>query len=290
MRKLIDKYVEYLSSQKGLSKNSIKSYQSDLLKFQEYLSSENLSFDNIKRSDIRGFLSELNNNNMSKTSINRIISSLKGFIKFNIRFGYRDKAGILEMESQKTSKYLPVFLFDDEFDKLISFDCSKKEDFRDRAIFELIFCTGLRVTELINLNIEDLDGSNELKIIGKGNKERLVIFGSRCGHYLEEYQKNRCKYKAKSNALFLNHLGERLTDRGVRFLLDKRISEISINKNISPHSLRHSFATCLIRNGADIRTVQTLLGHASISTTQIYTHLGLDELKDIHYKYHPHGK
>ena len=211
----IDKYIEYISTQKGLSSNSILSYKNDLLKFHEYLKSENLEFEKLKRSDVRGFLAELNHIKMKKTSINRIISSLKGFVKYKKRFGYSDPACILEIESLKKSQYLPVFLFDEEFEKLIDFECKVKEDFRDRAVFELIFCTGLRVSELTSIDINDIDISNEIRVSGKGDKERVVLFGNRCRNYLDQYINERKEFKPRDNALFLNHLGGRLTDRGV---------------------------------------------------------------------------
>jgi len=286
----LEKYLQYLFSQKGLSENTLISYRNDLLKFSGYLKSENLNLTNLKRFEFRGFLAKLHALKMDKRSINRTLSAIKGFIKYKMRFGYIDTANILEVESQRISQYLPVFLFDEEMEKLISFNCTKKEDFRDVTIFELIFSTGLRVSELVGLDLSDIGKENVIRITGKGNKERFVLFGNRARICLNEYILKRNEFKPAENALFLNNTGTRLTDRGVRFVLEKRLNEMSFDKKISPHSLRHSFATCLIRNGADIRTVQTLLGHESLSTTQIYTHLGLDELKDIHYKFHPHGK
>ncbi len=287
----INNYLDYLTSQKGLSEMTILSYKNDLMKFYNFLESENLNIEELKRYHFRNFLAELNNLKLNNTTINRILASVKGYIKYKIRFNYKDSAGILEVESQKTNKYSPVFLFDKEFNELISFKLENITDYRDRAIFELIFSTGVRVSELISINIKSINGDNEIKIKGKGNKERIVLFGKKCREVLNDYIKLRNEISPdEENALFLNKEGKRLTDRGIRYIFKKRIIEISLNKNISPHSLRHSFATSLIKNGADIRTVQILLGHSSLSTTQKYTHLGLDELKDIHFKYHPHGK
>lgn len=289
----IDDFLKYLQAQKGLQENSIISYKKDLQKFNEYLKKENLDINSLKRFEFRGFLAELNHEKLNNKSINRILSAIKGFIKYKIRFGYKDTASILEIESLKTSKYLPKFLYDDEMEQLISFECKSKEDYRDRAIFELLFSTGIRISELVNLNMNQFKIiDKKIKILGKGNKERIVLYGEKCKKYLEEYFHIRNQFLQNDDceALFLNKDGNRLSDRGIRYILYKRIEEIALNKNISPHSLRHTFATSLLKNGADIRTVQILLGHSSLATTQIYTHLSLDELKDIHYKYHPHGK
>ncbi len=291
LKEEIEKYLLYLSSQRGLSENTIISYRNDLNKFIDYLNKESLTLQNLKRSHFRGFLADLSLKKMNKKSINRILASIKGFIRYKIRYGYKDSANILEVESQRTTKYLPKFLFEEEFDELINFSCVKKEDYRDKAIFELIFATGLRVSEVTSLDINSFASfDGQIRIKGKGGKERIVLYGEKFKEILKEYLKVRNEFKPVENALFVNASGKRISQRAIRYILDKRIKELSFKKKISPHSLRHSFATNLIRNGADIRMVQTLLGHSSLSTTQIYTHLGLDELKDIHYKFHPHGK
>ena len=293
MNEEIENYLKYLIVQKGLSENSVKSYKKDLTKLAEYLTKESLELDKIKRYQFRGFLAELNREKLSNTTINRVLAAIKGFIKYKIRYGYKDSAGILEIESLKKKNYLPTFLFNEEIEELLNFDCEKKEDYRDKALFALILSTGLRVSEAVSLNINDIIENNfEIRVIGKGNKERIVLYGQKCLDYINKYLSVRNEFLKKNDtpALFLNSQGERLSDRGMRLIVEKRTMQIALNKKISPHSLRHSFATLLVKNGADIRSVQILLGHASLSTTQIYTHLSLDELKDIHYKYHPHGK
>lgn len=294
IERLLDKeiknYLAFLMSQKGLSKNSIIAYEKDLKKFKEFLLSEHINFDHIKRYHFRSFLATLTTEGLSNNSINRIIACIKGFIRYKMRFGYKDKANILETESQRVIKKLPSFIFESEFLELISFKDKNEFDIRDKALLMLLFSTGMRVSEIVSLNLSHINNKNEIKIKGKGGKERFVFFGEKTRTAINNYLNIRSKIALlEENALFVNRNGKRLSDRGVRLILEKRINETSINKNISPHSLRHSFATLLIRNGASIRTVQELLGHSSIATTQKYTHLSIDELKDIVKKYHPHG-
>lgn len=291
----IKKYLLYLKIQKGLSPNSILAYEKDLVKFFQYLETENICFEQLKRNHLRGFLAELNNQKMKKTTINRVLAGIKGYIRYKIRKGFDDSSNILEIESQKKDNYLPNFLFQDEMKLLLSFDCIKKEDFRDKTIISLLFSSGIRVSELVCIDIEKINlEARQIKVTGKGNKERIVLFSQQCKTILLEYLQQRDSFinkkQEESQALILNLQGTRLSDRGVRKIIKKRIEQVCLKKNISPHSLRHTFATTLLKNGADIRSVQLLLGHSQLSTTQIYTHLGLDELKDIHYKYHPHGK
>jgi integrase/recombinase XerD len=292
MRSEIKRFLEYLETQKGLSENSVLAYKKDLEKLASYLENEKISFDDLQRFQFRGFLAELSASKLSSTSINRILAAVKGFVKFKMRYGYKDAANILEVESQRAAKMLPTFLFNDEVKSLLDFECFTKEDFRDKALFELLLASGLRVGELVSLELSDLSGGQEIKITGKGNKERFVLYDALSKDALKKYLEKRRLFLGENKnerALFLNTKGGALTDRGVRYILSRRLVKSALAKNISPHSLRHTFATSLLKNGADIRSVQTLLGHSSLATTQVYTHLGLDELRDAHRKYHPHG-
>ncbi len=293
----IDCFIDYIASQKGSSPNTINAYRKDLTKFFNFLSNKTIDFDTLDRNSVRGFLTELINSGISNRSVNRLLAALKGFIKFKTRTGYQDSAGILELDSFKIPSYLPVFLFDNELEKLIAFECATLFDYRDRAIIELFFSTGLRVSELVGLTINHFSNRDfTLKVKGKGNKERIVVYNELSLKFLDEYlevresEQSKKGLSNKSDALFVNFHFMQLSDRAVRTIINKRIEQSAVMKNISPHSLRHSFATSMLRNGADIRTVQILLGHSKISSTQIYTHLTTDELKDMHYKYHPHGK
>lgn len=288
----ICEYLLYLKTQKGLSDNTLTAYKNDIDRFFRYLKSEKLTIETIDRSNFRSFLAELNSEKLNKRSINRIISGIKNYIQFRIRLGYKDTADIMEVELLKEQKYLPEFLFEREADELLSFEGNDKYDTRDHLILELLYSTGVRVSELVNINIVDVAfKSREIRVTGKGNKQRIVLFGNTCKAALDKYLLIRSEFNPVpgERALLLNHRGKRISTRGIRNIIDKRIIRTSINKNISPHSLRHSFATALLKNGADIKTVQLLLGHSNLSTTQIYTHMTLDELKKIHATFHPHG-
>ena len=291
-KELLEPFITYLQAQKGLSEKSVTAYVRDVSMFLDFLQAENLSVEKLERSNIRAFLAECNHKKLSKTSINRILSGIKSYIRFLCRNGYKDTAGILEIESQKKPEYLPSFLFEKEVKELADFECTAIQDYRDKLIIELLFATGLRVAELVSINLSDISlKMREIRITGKGNKERIVLFHKQCEKTLNDYLSVRSDFKPSSteSALLLNNRGTRLSDRSIRNILNQRLITTAIHKNISPHTLRHSFATYLLQNGADIKTVQTLLGHSNLSTTQIYTHLTLEELKDVHKTFHPHG-
>ncbi len=285
-------FLNYIKSQKGLSDNSIKAYGKDVERFLEYLSEEELQLEGLQRHQFRGFLAELNYRKLSKTTINRVLAGVKCYIEFLVRGGYKDTAGILELEGLRTPEHLPTFLYEKEVAELVDFECKTRLDFRDRLILQMLFSTGMRVSELVAVNLTDISFSQkEIRTIGKGNKERIVLFNDKCKRFMDEYLAIRGEFRSEptERALFLNDRGGRLSDRSVRTILKNRMYDTSIRAKISPHSLRHSFATALLRNGADVKSVQTLLGHSNLSTTQIYTHLTLDELKDVHSHFHPHG-
>ena len=291
-KELLEPFITYLQAQKGLSEKSVTAYIRDVSMFLDFLQAENLCIEKLERSNIRAFLAECNHKKLSKTSINRILSCIKSYIRFLCRNGYKDTAGILEIESQKKPEYLPSFFFEKEVKELADFECTTSQDYRDKLIIELLFATGLRVAELVSINLTDISPKmREIRITGKGNKERIVLFHKQCEKTLSAYLTVRNEFKPLSteNALLLNNRGTRLSDRSIRNILNQRLITTAIHKNISPHTLRHSFATYLLQNGADIKTVQTLLGHSNLSTTQIYTHLTLEELKDVHKTFHPHG-
>ncbi len=289
---LLKPFITYLQAQKGLSPKSVTAYTKDVSMFLDFLKNENLELNNLERQNMRAFLAECNHRGLSKNSINRILSGIKSYTRFLCRNGYKDTAGILEIESQRKPEHLPNFLFEKEVNELADFECNTSQDYRDKLIIELLFATGLRVAELVSINLTDISYKmREIRITGKGNKERIVLFSQQCEKILSSYLQIRASFKPQptENALLLNNRGTRLSDRSIRNILNQRIINTAVHKKISPHTLRHSFATYLLQNGADIKTVQTLLGHSNLSTTQIYTHLTLEELKDVHATFHPHG-
>lgn len=287
----VDNYIEYLISQKQVSEHTVRAYKREIGIFLSYLSDENLTLENITKQEFRGYLTNLYKKGLDKRSMNRALSAVKSYITYLMRFGYTDKAGILNISSMKEDKKLPEFLFDREIDNLIDFECETHFDLRDRFIIELLFSTGLRVSELVSLDISDIQREDkQIKVLGKGKKERIVVFGNTCLKMYNNYLNERDKFNPlDKRAVFLNNRGKRLSDRAVRDIINKRINQQAIFKKVSPHTLRHTFATSLLRNGADIRSVQTLLGHSNLSTTQKYTHVTIDELKEVHRNYHPHA-
>ena len=291
--KSIKDFKSYLKIERSLSINSVDAYIRDIFKFSEYIKTKNISVLKTNLEDIRGFIKEINKIGISARSQARFISSIKSFFKFLLIEGYISNSPAELLSSPKVGVKIPTVLSIDEVNKLIkSIDLSSKHGERNRAIIETIYACGLRVTELINLKISNIFfKDNFLKIIGKGNKERLCPIANKTLSYLKIYIdeiRNHSIIKEKdSDIVFLNNRGSKLS-RVMIFLLLKKYAEIAgIKKNISPHTLRHSFATHLIDGGADLRAIQEMLGHQSITTTEIYTHLDKEYLRSNIISYHP---
>ncbi len=275
----IKDFKSYLKIERSLSINSVDAYIRDINKFAEYITNNDISVLKTNLKDIRGFINEINKIGISARSQARFISSIKSFFKFLLIEGYIKNSPAELLVSPKIGVKIPTVLSINEVNKLInSIDLSSKHGERNRAIIETIYACGLRVTELINLKISNIYfKDNFLKIIGKGNKERLCPIANKTLNYLKTYLdkfRNRLIINEKdSDIVFLNNRGSRIS-RVMIFLLLKKYAELAgIKKNISPHTLRHSFATHLIDGGADLRAIQEMLGHQSITTTEIYTHL-----------------
>ena len=293
--KELNDYLEYLKYQKNYSDYTVENYKHDIIEYLEYLNSENLSFKDIEYSDIRFYLMYLKDTKKDdNTSINRKLSSLRGFYKYLANEGIVKTNVFSLVNGPKKSKKLPRYFEYNELEELFNVpDTRTPLGQRDSLILEMLYATGVRVGELVNIKVSDIDlGRRNIIILGKGNKERFVTYGEYCEDILKTYLNNGRFYlnSKSSDYLFLNNNGGRLTDRGVRFILDKLIQKTSINKNISPHMIRHSFATHLLNEGCDLLTVQKLLGHESIKATQIYTHVTTDRLKEVYFKSFPRAK
>ena len=293
--KELNDYLEHLKYEKNYSDYTIENYKHDIIEYLEYLNSENLKFKDIEYSDIRFFLMYLKDTKKdNNTSINRKLSSLRGFYKYlaNNNIVKTNVFGLVN--GPKKSKKLPRYFEYNELEELFNVpDTRTPLGQRDSLILEMLYATGVRVGELVNIKVNDIDlGRRNIIILGKGNKERYVTYGEYCEDILNTYLNNGrvILNQKQSDYLFLNNNGGRLTDRGVRFILDKLIQKTSINKNISPHMIRHSFATHLLNEGCDLLTVQKLLGHESIKATQIYTHVTTDRLKEVYYHSFPRAK
>ncbi len=293
--KELNDYLEYLKYQKNYSDYTIESYKHDIIEYLEYLNSENLNYKDIEYSDIRFYLMYLKDTKKDdNTSINRKLSSLRGFYKYLANENIVKTNVFSLVNGPKRSKKLPRYFEYNELEELFNVpDTRTPLGQRDSLILEMLYATGVRVGELVNIKVSDIDlGRRNIIILGKGNKERFVTYGEYCEDILKTYLNNgRALLNIKdSDYLFLNNNGGQLTDRGVRFILDKLIQKTSLNKNISPHMIRHSFATHLLNEGCDLLTVQKLLGHESIKATQIYTHVTTDRLKEVYFNSFPRAK
>lgn len=286
-------YLHYLKVERGLSENTINSYGIDLKLFLEYLRENEIpSFKQVNKEVIVNYMQSEKNNNKANSSILRSVSSLRKFFQYLAQEKIIEKDPMLLIDTPKKKQHLPQVLTKEEVEKLLrSPNTGQVLGLRDRAMLELMYATGLRISEIINLKFEDLHLTmGTLQTLGKGHKERIVPVGDEAikwvNRYLEEARPKLLKQK-RSNYLFLNFHGNNLTRQGVWKNLKAEVRKAGIQKNITPHTLRHSFATHILENGADLRIVQELLGHADISTTQIYTHLSNKQLADIYNRAHP---
>lgn len=286
MERYIEKFIRYLEIEKNYSGHTILNYRLDLKGFAKFLGETAL--EKINYLTLRKYLATLKEKNLGTRTINRRLSALRSFFKFLTREGLLKINPILSLSSPKQEKHLPEFLTEEEVTKLIesAFAKSEKESFlRDRAILETFYSTGMRISELVGLDIEEIDFIGGIvKVKGKGKKERMVPIGDTAIAAIRKYLEKR---KRQNEALFLNKSGKRITARGVQDIIEKYINLAGIKQGVSAHTLRHSFATHLLNRGADLRTVQELLGHANLSTTQIYTHLTTEKLKSVYDKAHP---
>ncbi len=294
MLEYIEQFIVYLEVEKNVSVHTLKSYSIDLRQFFDFLNKSAGIHDinEITHLTLRAFLAHLQKKGLLRSTINRKLAALRSFFKYLCREKFIRINPVKHIITPKMAKKLPSFLDKDEVDKLLSAPDSKKTfiGFRDKAILELLYSTGIRVAELIGLNKDDIDFvGGMIKVIGKGRKERIVPVGDTALSIIQKYLELRIEHSMKSHqrALFITNKGMRISSENIRRIINLYIRMTSIRKKISPHTLRHTFATHLLEAGADLRSIQEMLGHVNLSTTQIYTHLTTERLKKIYDKTHP---
>lgn len=291
----IEDFIVYLRIDKKYSENTIEAYHHDLMRYYKYVNEvEHKDFSTIKKKEIKNYLNYLNDSGLDQRTVSRNISSIRSFYKFLLIEKYikTNPSDLLELPKRK--KTLPKVLSMEEIDRLLDIPLTDPYSYRNKAMLELMYATGLRVSELMNLKIHDVDLSMAyVRTVGKGGKERVIPIGDialeALKTYMEEYRSLLLKGKV-TDALFLNNHGVGMTRQGFFKILKKLAKEKNIKTPFSPHTLRHSFATHLLNNGADLRSIQELLGHSDISTTQIYTHISNQRLKENYQNFHPHAK
>lgn len=296
MLDFLKEYLTLLKVGKNLSENSISSYKLDLIKLFEFLKSENIKdLNDVKYKHLTKYFEKQRDEEIYSSTVSRYSSSIKGFFSFMLQQGYIEKNPAINLKSTKNARNLPSVLSFDEVDRILSKPkTSDKLELRDKAILELLYSSGLRVSELLNLKISDLFFNDEvIRVLGKGAKQRIVPIGSSAINWISEYLKKArplLEKKAKSgNLIFLNSRGSKLSRMSIWKIVKKYCHAVKIEKEVHPHTFRHSFATHLLEGGADLRAVQEMLGHSDISTTQIYTHIDREYIKQIHKDFHPRG-
>ena len=314
MREVFNRYLDYLKAERNASGYTLRNYKTDLMGtykrgkgkgFFQFLVQQKIGdFNSVDKQTIRDYLSWLVEQDIDKSSISRKLSAIRSFYRYLLQEGAiktspiplnsSGRKGERSILSPKLDKKLPVFLTQAEIEQLLNTpDLSTPEGSRDRAILELFYASGLRVSELWQLELDSIDFDNrEIRVLGKGSKERLVLIGVPARSALKEYLVNNRPLLSKNsrdNALFLNNRGKRLTMRGIQKLLKHYSAAIGLEKNVHPHVLRHTFATHMLNGGADLRVVQELLGHADLSSTQIYTHVTKQQARKVYLSAHPLG-
>jgi len=298
-KKICDDFIEYLKTQKNLSEQTALSYSCDLKHFLHYLKSMEIKGpDQVNLWIIRNYLSRLHEADYAHSTISRRLACLRSLFRYLCQIGKIDKNPLLLVRTPKKVKRLPQFLYLNEVQDLLDKSWgNEKLGIRDHALLELIYSSGLRIGEAVHINIGDIEfGMHSLRVKGKGEKERLVPFGSSAAAALRVYLAEarplltKRKNTAAADPLFVNWRGERLTTRGAYGIITRYLKRVALDRNLTPHSLRHSFATHLLEGGADLRSVQELLGHSRMSSTQIYTHITGDRIKAVYEKAHPRAK
>jgi integrase/recombinase XerC len=292
--KAIEAFLGHLERERNLSPHTLRAYRRDLLQFEEHMRSElgrPAGPKDVDHLRIRSFLARLHEAGLRKVSSARKLAALRTFFRFLVREGVLEKSPARSLLAPRLERRIPSHLEEVEMDAFLELPGDDAKATRNRALLELLYATGIRCSELVGLDLDDLDIDSKLvRVLGKGRKERVVPFGGRALSALLQYLPFREQTKGGSPAVFRNARGGRLTDRSVRSLVAARVRSLAIERRVSPHTLRHSFATHLLERGADLRAIQELLGHASLSTTQRYTHVDTRHLLEVYERSHPRAK
>jgi len=284
-------FLRHLDRERNASPHTVKAYGEDLQQFTAYLDGElgrparPADVDHLL---IRGFLADLHRRGLQKSSAGRKLASVRTFFRYLCREGVLDRNPARALLSPRLERRIPSHLEEGEIESFLDVPGGTTAALRGRAILELLYATGIRCAELVGLDIGEVDlHARMVRVLGKGRKERVVPFGSKALEALRRWLDERLRLRPRGDALFVNAKGGRLTDRAVRKLVADRVRRLALNRRVSPHSLRHSFATHLLSRGADLRSIQELLGHSSLSTTQRYTHVDINQILIIYKKAHP---
>jgi integrase/recombinase XerC len=292
MRRELSEFLDYLRYERNASAHTVSGYRRDLMQFIGYIEERGGSLRKVDNIQIRGFLAQLHERRLKKSSAARKLAAVRSFFRFAVMKKWLAENPAKVVATPKQEQRVPSFLSEEEMAGFLDIPPTGKPlHLRDRAILELLYASGIRVSELVGINLEDANlGERLVRVRGKGKKERLVPFGRPASERLAAYLRVRpdlVEDNIGEKALFLNYQGRRLTSRSVERIVDKYIRLTAVRRKISPHSLRHSFASHLLGRGADLRVIQELLGHESLATTQKYTHLNLGQLMDVYRKSHP---
>ena len=295
MKDVLNKFVIYLKDEKNYSDYTITNYSIDIEEFYVFLKKENITrLQDVDYKMLRKYLNYMTENKYSNKTISRKLSSLRTFFKYLVKKEIINDNPMILISNPKEEKKLPKYLNYGEIEKIL--EIPNKETtlgLRNACILEILYSTGIRVSELVNLKIRDIDFYNKkIRVLGKGNKERIVLFGNRCEHLLERYIKESRAVlnKKKVEYLFLNNLGQNISVRSIENIIDKIEKEACLKFSISPHVFRHTFATHLLDNGADLNSVKELLGHENLNTTAIYTHVSNERLRKVYLDCHPRAR
>lgn len=284
-------FLEYIIKELNYSEKTRNNYERDLIIYKDFLDIKKYSYLTIKKNDIMEYLKYLDSFKYSNKTISRNLSSLRSFYSYLVDIKEIDNNVFKRIKNPKVEKNLPNYLSHDEIDKIIDLlDEKTKEEIRDKCIFELLYSTGLRVSELSNLQLKDIDFKEKsIRVFGKGSKERIVYYGEFASELLNKYMYVRNEFLINGNVeyLFINKIGSKLSRQSIEGIINRITKKTLVKHKITPHTLRHTYATHLLDEGADLRSVQELLGHENLDTTEIYTHVSNERLRNEYFKYHP---